>query len=95
MPRGLFAAQKRRLPTDNVKGTPMAAALLTQQQPAPTAPLTHADAVKLDSRLRRAAADTGKRLAEIAALIAMAKAGDIHRLLDYPSRPDYVASART
>lgn len=60
--------------------------------PPPTT-LTHADARRLDGQLRRLAADTARRLDEIAALMRRAKAGEIHKALGFKSWTAYLADA--
>jgi hypothetical protein len=63
------------------------------EQPTTPTPLTRGDADKLDGQIRRAAARTGSHLDELAALVAKAKAGRIHTVLDFPSWTAYLANA--
>lgn len=57
-------------------------------------PLNREDAEKLDRRIRRMAGDTKRKLDTLGALVADAKAGRIHEVLDgYPSWTAYLADA--
>jgi hypothetical protein len=57
-------------------------------------PMNREDAEKLDGRIRRMAGDTKGKLDTLGALVADAKAGRIHEVLDgYPSWTAYVADA--
>lgn len=57
-------------------------------------PLNREDAEKLDRRIRRMAVDTKGKLDTLGALVADAKAGRIHEVLDgYPSWTAYLVDA--
>lgn len=56
-------------------------------------PLNPDEARKLNGRIRQTADTAGKQLAELAALVAQAKAGNIHHALGFPSWSAYSADA--